>query len=90
MRPTNAEKTRRAGETVNHVKKEMLETVLLFSVTEAAQALACSDRKVFNLVRDGKIIAVTDRPGGKGIRITGKALQNYIKSITIDPEYWQR
>ena len=75
---------------VDSEKVERMKDMLLFSVAEVASILSCSERKVFRLVQNQKIIPVGDRPGRKGIRITGKALEEYIESITIDPSFWKK
>lgn len=73
------------GDEVERVKNQ-----ILFTVASAASILSCSERKVFDLVRNGKIIPIAGRPNRKGIRITGKALEEYIESITIDPGFWEK
>ncbi|NIA20032.1 MAG: hypothetical protein GWP07_06355 [Xanthomonadaceae bacterium] len=37
-----------------------------------------------------KALAASDNPGRCGIRITAVSLENYLESITIDPEFWLR
>lgn len=83
-------RTRSSKREINGTKQQFIKNLLLFSVSEAALIMGCSDRKVFDLIRDGKIMAAGGRPGNKGIRITGNSLEEYIESITIDPEFWQR
>ncbi len=75
---------------VHQVKFRLLRELLLLTVPEAADILGCSDRKVFDLIRDGHLIAAGDVPGRKGIRITGQSMKEYVESITIAPEFWRR
>jgi excisionase family DNA binding protein len=62
--------------------------VMLYTPTEVAVVLGCSERKIFDLVRDGKLLAASKNPGRWGIRITAVSLEKYLDSITIDPEFW--
>ncbi len=55
---------------------------MIFTVPDVAFALCCSTRKVFELVRNGKIKKLPD-PHKRGIRVTVKAVQDYIKSIEL-------
>ncbi|MCK5617215.1 helix-turn-helix domain-containing protein [Candidatus Pacearchaeota archaeon] len=83
-------RTRTSMQEIDGAKQQFIKNLFLFSVSEAASIMGCSDRKVFDLIRDGKLLAAGGRPGNKGIRITGSSLEEYIESITIDPEFWQR
>ncbi|MCK5682266.1 hypothetical protein KAI46_15810 [bacterium] len=71
-------------------KKNQTNEMMLFSVGDTATLLDYHDRKVFELVREGKLTAAGDRPGRRGIRITFKSIKQYIDSITIPAEFWQR
>lgn len=83
-------KTRVTVNEINRIKRQHIMKVLLYTPTEVALVLGCSERKVVDLVRDGKLLAAGDNPGCKGIRIPASSLDEYIDSITIEPEFWQR
>lgn len=75
---------------INHIKRQHIMKVMLYTPTEVAVVLCCSERKIFDLIRDGKLLAACENPGRRGIRITAVSLESYLESITIDPEFWQR
>ncbi len=81
--------TRFSQNEIDGTRQRYLKDLFLFSVPEVARILSCSDRTVFRLIRDGKLMAAGGRPGNKGIRITGNSLKDYINSITIDPDFWK-
>ena len=78
---------------IHEVKRRHIERNLLYSSEEAGQILGKSARTIFDLVRDGKLIAANESgaKGGKitnGIRITAESLEAYRQSIIVPAEAW--
>lgn len=80
---------------IQEVKRRHIERNLLYSPEEAGQILGKSARTIFDLVRDGKLIATNESAakGGKvssGIRITAESLEAYRTSIIVSAEAWRK
>ena len=63
---------------------------LIYDVDEVATLLDYSRRKVHRLIKEGKIVKVEGRINKRKRLVTHRALMNYIKSITIPPEFWKK
>jgi excisionase family DNA binding protein len=61
---------------INHIKRQRIMKVMLYTPTEVAAVLGCSERKIFDLVRDGKLLAASENPGRRGIRISAVSVEN--------------
>ena len=69
-------------------KRELLDQTMLVAPAEAAQILACSERSVHRLVREGEIHAYGRNRGSRGLRLLASELRRYVDSIKIEKEEW--
>ena len=69
-------------------KREILDQTVLVAPPEAAMMLACSERKVYTLVKNGDIHAYGKR-GRSGLRLLASELREYVASIRIDKDAWR-
>lgn len=74
---------------VEMYKREILEQSVLVSPKESAKILACSERKVYDLVRSGRLYGYSDNHGKKGLRILAAELRDYVQSMKIDQDEWR-
>lgn len=70
-------------------KREILDQTVLVAPAEAASILACSERTVHRLVREGEIHAYCRTRGSRGLRLLASELREYVASIKIDKERWR-
>lgn len=61
----------------------------LYRVDEVMEILSCSRSTVFNLLAEGKLRAHNDKPGGKGMRITSKSVNEYLEKYELPPDYFK-
>ncbi len=54
------------------------------AVHRVAETLGCTERYVYEMVKNGKLRAI--RLGVRAIRISGKSLQEFIETNTVDPD----
>lgn len=54
------------------------------TVSRVAEILGCSERHVYDMVKEGKLKAL--RLGIRAIRISGKSLNKFIDSNIVDPD----
>ncbi len=73
---------------IDQIARETILDLLSFDIPTAGQILNCSDRKVYNLVREGKLIARADKPGGRGVTITAASLKAYCQLIEVPQDVW--
>ena len=52
-------------------------------VKRAALALCCTEKHVYNLIRDGKIQAI--RLGKRGLRVSKISVDEFVKKNMVDP-----
>jgi len=74
---------------VENYKRSVLESSLLVAPPEAARILACSERKVYDLVRGGRLHGYSQIRGTRGLRILASELQDYVQSIRIAADDWR-
>lgn len=74
---------------VLNFKREILEKTVLVAPSEAATILACSERTVHRLVRDGEVHAYGRSKGSRGLRLLASELRDYVDSIKIDKDFWR-
>ena len=53
-------------------------------VKRAALVLCCTEKHVYNLIRDGKIKAV--RLGKRGLRVSKISVDEFVKKNMVDPD----
>lgn len=70
-------------------KREILEQSVLVAPAEAAMILACSERTVHRLVREGEMHGYGRSPGSRGLRLLASELREYVSSIKIDKDAWR-
>ncbi len=70
-------------------KREILEQTVLVAPGEAAMILACSERTVHRLVREGEVHAYGRSKGSRGLRLLASELRDYVHSIKIDKDDWR-
>ena len=58
---------------------------LLYRIDEVAEQFSISVRSVYNLIYEGKLEAINDHRGKKGLRVTGKSMEKFIEENKIDP-----
>lgn len=68
-------------------KREILDQTVLVAAPEAASMLACSERTIHRLVREGRVHAYGS-PGVKGLRFLASELRDYVRGLRIDREKW--
>jgi len=73
---------------VEAYKREILDESVLVTPNVAAEILSCSERTVYNLVRDGHLHGYSRSRGSRGLRIMARELRDYVNSIRIDREKW--
>ena len=69
-------------------KREILDQTVLVAAPEAASMLACSERTIQRLAREGRIHAYGS-PGVKGLRFLASELRDYVRGLKIDREVWR-
>jgi excisionase family DNA binding protein len=74
---------------VLNFKREILEQTVLVAPAEAAQILACSERTVHRMVREGDVHAYGRSRGSRGLRLLASELREYVRSIKIGPDTWR-
>lgn len=74
---------------VTAYKLEFLEQTVLVAPAEAASILACSERTVHRLVRDGEVHAYGRSKGSRGLRLLASELREYVRSIKIEKDAWR-
>lgn len=74
---------------VEMYKQRVLEESVLVSPQEAARILDCGDRKVYDLVRSGRLSGYTENPKRKGLRLLASELRDYVKSMKVDRDEWR-
>lgn len=74
---------------VTAYKLEFLAATVLVAPAEAASILACSERTVHRLVRDGEVHAYGRSKGSRGLRLLASELREYVKSIKIEKDTWR-
>lgn len=74
---------------VENYKREILEASVLVAPAEAARILACSERTVHSLVRDGELHGYARKRGERGMRLLASELRDYVRSIRIEKESWR-
>jgi len=52
-------------------------------VKRAALALCCTEKHIYNLIRDGKIEAI--RLGKRGLRVSRSSVFEFIRQNRVDP-----
>lgn len=70
-------------------KREVLEHSVLVSPQEVSRILSCSDRKVYELVKSGKLTGYGENRGTKGLRILAAELREYVQGLKIDADAWR-
>jgi excisionase family DNA binding protein len=70
-------------------KQAFLDQTVLVAPAEAAQILACSERTVHRMVREGEVHAYGRAKGSRGLRLLASELRDYVSSIKIDKEVWR-
>ena len=70
-------------------KREILEQTVLVAPAEAALILACSERTIHRLVRDGEVHAYGRSKGSRGLRLLASELRSYVASIKIASDAWR-
>jgi hypothetical protein len=78
---------------IDDIKRQHILKNLLYTPVEASQVLAVSVRTIFELVRDGRLVAANQSAanGGsatRGTRITAESLEVYRQSIVVTPDNW--
>lgn len=86
---TGVVKQRITAEDIEAYKREILDGSVLVSGADAAKVLACSTRKVYDLVREGRIAAYNERHGLKGVRFLASDLRDYVSSLKLDLDGWR-
>lgn len=61
----------------------------LYRVDEVMEILSCSRSTVFNLLAEGKLRGHNDKPGGKGIRVISKSVDEYVEKYELSPDYFK-
>jgi hypothetical protein len=69
-------------------KREVLERSVLIAPAEVSRILACSPRKVYDLVRSGRLSGYAENRKSKGLRILAKELLEYVESLKIGQDDW--
>lgn len=69
-------------------KREILDQTVLVAAPEAASMLACSERTIQRLVREGEIHAYGQR-GVKGLRFLASELRDYVRGLKIEADRWR-
>ena len=59
-------------------------TETLIHVRTAARTLCCTPRHIYQLIRDGKIVAI--RVGSTNYRVVKESVDKFIKDARVDPE----
>jgi excisionase family DNA binding protein len=59
-------------------------TETLIHVRTAARTLNCTHQHIYNMIRDGKIIAI--RLGSTNYRIVKESLDKFIQDARVNPE----
>lgn len=70
-------------------KREILERSVLFSPQDVGKVLACSERKVYELVRSGRLTGYSENRRTKGLRILAAELRDYVESLKIAADEWR-
>ena len=78
------------GSDIDSVKRDIITRALSFDVKTAASILGYSERKVLDRIKDGKLVARSDKPGSKGVVVSATSLMEYAEGIEIPVEFWQR
>lgn len=78
---------------IDDIKRQHILENLLYSPVEAALILNCSVSKIFELVKEGKLIATNESmvkigKATKGTRITALSLEARKKIITVPTDKW--
>ena len=68
-------------------KREILDQTVLVAAPEAASMLACSERTIHRLVREGDLHAYALR--GRGLRLLASELRDYVRGLKVDRERWR-
>lgn len=82
-------KERITKQDVMQYKQEILEQTVLVAPAEAAQILACSERTVHNMVREGELHAYRRTASSRGIRLLASELREYVRSIKVEKDFWR-
>ncbi len=66
------------------------ETPILYRPTTVANKLQISVKKVYELIKEGQLIAHSPNRTLRGIRISAESVREYIERTRISPERWLR
>ena len=73
---------------IDSYKREVMEQSVLVTPDDAARILACSPRKIYDMVRAGKLSGYSENIRAKGLRLLAADLQHYVRSIKVDKDKW--
>lgn len=76
-------------EDVRAYKREVLERSLLIAPAEVSRILACSPRKVYDLVRSGRLTGYSENRKAKGLRILAAELLEYVDGLKVNADDWR-
>lgn len=74
---------------IDGYKREILEQSVLLSPQDVCRALACGERKVYDLVRSGRLTGYSENRKTKGLRILAAELRDYVVSLKIPADDWR-
>lgn len=74
---------------IDGYKREILEQSVLLSPQDVSRALSCSERKVYDLVRSGRLTGYSENRKVKGLRILAAELRDYVQSLRIAADDWR-
>lgn len=78
---------------VEQYKREVLEQTTLVTAATAAAMLACSERTVRRLVREGELHAycrhLKKSRLPQGMRLLASELRAYVREIKVQPDWWR-
>ena len=75
---------------IYEIKRRHVLESLLYRPPEAAVVLGIGVAKVYELVKDGYLLAANENGvGSKGLRITALSVDEHSKRIKIDPDRWK-
>jgi len=60
----------------------------LYRIDEVMEILSCSRNTIYNLLAEGKLRGHNDKPGGNGLRITVKSVNEYLERYELPTDYF--
>jgi excisionase family DNA binding protein len=73
---------------IDKYKHGVMVASVLVTPDDAARILSCSPRKVYELVKTGRLSGYSENIRAKGLRILASELQAYVRSIRVDKDKW--